>query len=51
VTETEKEAEWRLDELKERRGYWELKEEALDRIPCITGYGAVYAPVIRETTE
>jgi len=28
-----------LDVLKEKRGYWKLKEETLDRTVCRTGFG------------
>jgi len=34
-----------LDDRKERRGYWKLKEEALDRTPWRTRFG----PVVRHT--
>jgi hypothetical protein len=33
-----------LDDLNEKRKYWKLKEEALDR------FGTGYGPVVRETT-
>jgi hypothetical protein len=36
-----------LDDLKETRGYWKLKEEALDRILWRTRFGRDYRPVIR----
>jgi hypothetical protein len=36
-----------LDDLKEKWGYWKLKEEALDRTLWRTRYG----PVVRGTTE
>jgi len=36
-----------LDDLKERRGYFHLKEEALDR----TMWKARFGPVVRPTTE
>jgi len=40
-----------LDDLKEKRGYWKLKEKTLDctlwRSCCGKGHG----PVIRQTTE
>jgi hypothetical protein len=39
-----------LDDLKEKRGYWKLKEDALDRILWRTRFVRVYGPVIRETT-
>ena len=37
--------EQQLDELKEKRGYWELKEEMLGRRVCKTRFGR------GETTE
>jgi hypothetical protein len=40
-----------LDELKEKRGYWKLKEEALDRTLWGTRFGRVYGPVVRRTAE
>jgi hypothetical protein len=40
-----------LDDLKERRRYWKLKEEALDRTMWRTRFGRVYGPVVRQTTE
>jgi hypothetical protein len=40
-----------LDDLKEKRRYWKLKEEALDRILCRTRFGRDYGPVVRQTTE
>ena len=36
-----------LDDLKEKRGYWELKEEALDRALSRTRFGRDYGPVVR----
>jgi hypothetical protein len=39
-----------LDNLKERRGFWVLKEEALDRIAWGTRFGIGYGPVVRQTT-
>jgi hypothetical protein len=36
-----------LDDLKERRGYCHLKEEALGR----TMWRACFGPVVRQTTE
>jgi hypothetical protein len=35
------------DDLKEMRGYWKLKEEALNR----TRFGRDYGPIVRQTTE
>jgi hypothetical protein len=34
-----------LDNLKEKRIYWKLKEEAIDR------FGRGYGPAVRQTTE
>src|SRR5215475_12493991 len=39
-----------LDELKERRGYSHLKEEALDRTMWRARFGRGCEPVLRETT-
>jgi hypothetical protein len=40
-----------LDDLKEKRTYWKLKEEALDCTQWRTCLGRGYGPVIRQTTE
>ena len=40
-----------LDELKERRGYCQLKEEALDRTMWRAGFGRGFGPVVRETAK
>ena len=40
-----------LDDLKEKRGYWKLKEEALDRTLWRICFGRGYGPVARQTTE
>jgi hypothetical protein len=40
-----------LDDLKETRGYWELKEEALDRTLWRTRFERGYGPVLRQTRE
>jgi hypothetical protein len=40
-----------LDDLKENKRYWKLKEEALDRNLWRTRFGRGYEPVIRQTTE
>jgi len=40
-----------LDDLKERRGYSHLKEEALDRSVWRAGFGRGFGPVVRQTTE
>ena len=39
-----------LDDLKERRGYSHLKEEALDRTMWRARFGRGFGPVLRETT-
>jgi hypothetical protein len=39
-----------LDDLKERRGYSHLKEEALDRTMWRAGFGGGFGPVVRQTT-
>ena len=40
-----------LDDLKERRGYSHLKEEALDRTMWRAGFGIGFGPVVRQTTK
>jgi hypothetical protein len=40
-----------LDYLKEKRRYWKLKEEVLDRTLWRTGFGRGYGPVVRQTAE
>jgi hypothetical protein len=40
-----------LDELGEKRRYWKLKEEALDRTLWRTRFGRGYGPVVRQTAE
>ena len=40
-----------LDDLKERRGYSYLKEEALDRTVWRAGFGRSFGPVLRQTTK
>jgi hypothetical protein len=40
-----------LDDLKERRGYSHLKEEALDRTILGARLGRAIGPVMRQTTE
>jgi hypothetical protein len=40
-----------LDDLKEKRGYWKLKEEALDRTVWQTRFGWGCGPVVRQITE
>ena len=39
-----------LDDLKERRGYSNLKEEALDRTMWRARFGRGFGPVVRQTT-
>ena len=40
-----------LDDLKDRRGYSHLKEEALDRTMWRNRFGGDFEPVIRQNTE
>jgi hypothetical protein len=40
-----------LDDLKERRGYSHLKEEALDRTMWGARFGRGFGPVVRQTTK
>jgi hypothetical protein len=40
-----------LGDLKEKRRYWKLKEEALDRTMWRTLFGRGYGLVVRQTTE
>ena len=40
-----------LDDLKDRRGYSHLKEEALDRTMWRHRFGGGFAPVVRQNTE
>jgi len=40
-----------LDDLKERRGYSHLKEEALDRTMWRHRFGGGFGPVVRQNTE
>jgi hypothetical protein len=40
-----------LDDLKERRGYSHLKEEALDRTMWRAHFGRGFGPVVRQTAE
>jgi hypothetical protein len=40
-----------LDYVKETRGYWKLKEEALDRAVWRIRFARGYEPVVRQTTE
>ena len=39
-----------LDDLKDRRGYFHLKEEALDRTMWRNRFGRGFGPVVRQTT-
>jgi hypothetical protein len=40
-----------LDDLKEKRRYWKLKEEAIDRTMWRTRFGRSYGLVVRQTAE
>jgi hypothetical protein len=40
-----------LDDFKEKRRYWKLKEEALDRTLWRNRFGRGYGPVVRQTAE
>jgi hypothetical protein len=40
-----------LDDLKDRRGYTHLKEEALDRTMWRNRFGGGFGPVVRQNTE
>jgi len=40
-----------LDDLKERRGYSQLKEEALDRTVWRADFGRGFGPVVRQTAK
>ena len=40
-----------LDDLKERRGYSVLKDEALDRIMWRARFGRGFEPVVRQTAK
>jgi len=40
-----------LDDLKKRRGYSHLKEEAVDRTMWRAGFGRGFGPVVRQTTK
>ena len=40
-----------LDDLKKRRGYSHLKEEALDRSMWRARFGRGFGPVVRQTTK
>jgi hypothetical protein len=52
VTERRRRRRWKLlDDLKERRGYSHLKEEALDRTKWRAGFGRGFGPVLRQTAK
>jgi hypothetical protein len=40
-----------LDDLKKRRGYSHLKEEALDRTMLRARFGRGFGPIVRQTTK
>ena len=40
-----------LDDLKDRKGYFHLKEEALDRTVWRNRFGGGFGPVARQNTE
>jgi hypothetical protein len=40
-----------LDGVKERRGYYHLKEETLDRAMWRARFGKGFGPVVRQTTK
>jgi hypothetical protein len=40
-----------VGDLKEKRRYWKLKEEALDRIMWRTHFGRGNGPIVRQATE
>ena len=40
-----------LDDLKEMRGYSQLKEEALDHSVWTARFGRGFGPVVRQTTK
>ena len=40
-----------LDELREKRRYWKLRQEAFGLPKCRTRFGRSYGPVVRQTTE
>jgi len=50
-TQEENSIQIMLDDLKERRGYSHLKEEALDRTMCRARFGRGFGPVVRQTTK
>jgi hypothetical protein len=40
-----------LDDFKEKKKYWKLKEKALDRTLWRIRFGRGYGPVVRQTAE
>jgi hypothetical protein len=40
-----------LNDLKDKRRYWKLKEEPIDHTLWRTRFGRDYGPVVRQTTE
>ena len=46
-----KERKQLTDEINEKKGYWKLKEETLDRTAFRTGLGRGYGLVERQTKE
>ena len=40
-----------LDDFKETRGYWKLKEDVVDRILWRNRFGRGYGPVVRQTAD
>jgi len=40
-----------LDDHKEKRGYWKLKDDAVDRTVWRTGFGRGCGPVVRQTAD
>jgi hypothetical protein len=40
-----------LDDLNERKGYSNMKEEALDRTVWRDGFGRGFGPVVRQTAK
>jgi hypothetical protein len=47
----ERRCEQLMDDLTEKRRYWKLKQEALDRTLWRTRFGRGNGPVVRQTTE
>ena len=46
----EKRSKQLLNGLKEKTGYWQLKQEVLDCSLCTASFGRGYGPVVRQTT-